>query len=160
MGIVRLRRWQRPSPASADVAEGIAAASPLKPPVEVRLRGENPIVVDLNSTVPNVSIWFEVISHHAVDAMLDKIVLQLWAGQPVLSGTMDHRYPIPRHSTVGTIYFSGELTPGAVERIRQEMAKQGPRGRYTVHGTAYFSSDSGHFEVQLLRQEREIPPAD
>jgi hypothetical protein len=117
-------------------------------------------VVDLNCTVPNVSIWFEVISHYAVDAVLDKIVLQLWAGQPVLSATMDHWYPIPRHSTVGTVYFSGELTPGAVERNRQEMAKRGPRGRYMVQGTAYFSSESGPFEVQLIRLEREVPPTD
>ena len=45
------------------------------------------------------------------------------------------------HSTVGTIYFSAELTPGAVERIRQEMAMRGPsdpiheaRIRSTVDG--------------------------
>lgn len=92
--------------------------------------------------------------------MLEKIVLKLWAGQPVLSGTMDDRHPIPAHSTVGKVWFSDQLTPGAVEQIRQEMARRGPRGRYTVYGTAYFSSASGPFEVQLLRQEREIPPTD
>lgn len=160
--VVRLvrRRWQRPQRAAPDVADDVAAATSLRPDVEVRLRGGDPIVVDVNSTVPNVSIWFEVISHYAIDAVLEKIVLQLWAGQPVLSSTMDHRHDIPAHSTVPNVWFSGELTPGAVERIRQEMAKRGPRGKYTVHGTAYFSSINGTFEVQLLNQERQIPPTD
>ncbi len=158
--IARLRPWRRSPPAGALAEEGATGVDPLHPALEVRLRGENPVVVDLHSTVPNVSIWFEVISHYAIDVALERIALQLWAGQPVLTGTMDHRHPISRHDTVGNVHFSGELTPGGVERIRQEMARRRPRGRYAVYGTAYFTSASGPFEVHLVRQEREIPPDD
>jgi hypothetical protein len=158
--IARLRPWRRSLPAVPLAPDGVIATDPLRPPLEVRLRCDYPVQVDLNSTVPNVSMGFEVVSHHAVDAVLEKIVFQLWAGQPVLSATMDHRHTISSHTTVGNIFFSGELTTGAVERIRQEMARRAPRGKYTVHGIAYFSSISGPFEIQLLRQERDIPPTD
>ncbi len=134
--------------------------SEVRPRVDVRLRCDYPVQVDLNSTVPNVSMGFEVISHHPEHAVLEKIAFQLWAGQPVLTATMDHRHTILSHTTVGNIFFNGELTTGAVERIRQEMARRAPCGKYMVQGTAYFTADSGPFEVYLIRQERDIPPTD
>lgn len=160
MRVARLRRWRRSLAVDELPAQATAGVSAVKPRVDVRLRCDGPVQVDLHSTVPNVSIWFEVISHLNEDATLEKIAFQLWAGQPVLTATMDHRHNIPNHSTVSNVYFSGELTPGAVERIRQEMVKRAPRGKYMVQGTAYFTSASGRFEVYLIRQERDIPPTD
>ncbi len=158
--VTRLRPWRRSSPAPVPADESPTAAVPLDRPITVRLRCENPVVVDLNSTVPNASIWFEVNSHNGINAVLERIAFDLWAGQPVLSGTMDHRHTIHGHTTIENVHFHGQLTPGAVEQIRKEIARRGPRGRYAVYGTAYFSSASGPFEVHLLHQEREIPPAD
>lgn len=160
MKLARLQPWRRSEPVVAVVDEDVTAALPQIVPVEVRLRCDYAVVVDLNSTVPNVSLWFEVISHLDIDATLERIVFQLWAGQPVLSGTMDHRHAISRHSTYSSVHFHGQLTAGAVEQIRREMAKRAPRGKYTVYGTGYFASTSGPFEVQLRNQERDIPPVD
>jgi hypothetical protein len=158
MQLAGIRRRPAPAAARADELAGSAGAPSLPLPIAVRLRAEHPLVVDLDSVVPSVSIWLEINSHSDVDAVLDRIVVDFWAGQPVLTGVMAHRHRVARHSTVENVYFCGQLTPGAVERIRQEMAKTAPRGRYTVYATAYFDSSEGAFEVQPQRLEREIPP--
>ncbi len=88
--------------------------------IRLRLREPDAITFDLH-TVPSVRIDFEVINRSDVDLVLDRIVLTLWNGQPVLQGVMAHRYPIPPNETTSTIFFAGMLTEGAAALIRKNQ---------------------------------------
>jgi hypothetical protein len=107
--------------------------------IALRQRDESAIVVDVTSVVPNVMVWFEVINHSDVDLVLDRIVLELRVGQPILHGVMAHRYPVPPHETVSMITFFGMLTEGAVKLIQQQQQTQ---THQTIHVTAraYFDA--------------------
>lgn len=108
MRAARFRPWRRSPAAAALPVPTTPSASAVKPRVDVRLGCDSSVQVDIHSTVPNVSIGFEVISHHDEDAVLEKIAFQLWAGQPVLTATMDHRHAIPSHSTISNVFFRGD----------------------------------------------------
>lgn len=142
-------------------------AEPVEPSIDftraiaLRLRDADAITLDLTSTVPSVSIWFEVINHSDVELVLDRIVLELRVGQPVLQGVMAHRYPIPPHTTVSTIWFFELLTEGAMKLISQHQeALQKPGGSVQVlHVTAraYFDSPALRFAIESSNLSRPYP---
>jgi hypothetical protein len=127
--------------------------------IALRLRDEAAIVIDVTSVVPNVMVWFEVINHSDVDLVLDRIVLELRVGQPILHGVMAHRYPIPPHKTVSTITFFGMLTEGAMQLVRQFQQQ----GHQTIHVTAraYFDAPAAalRFAIDGTNLFRSLPGA-
>jgi hypothetical protein len=127
--------------------------------IALRLRDESAIVLDVTGVVPNVMVWFEVINHSDVDLVLDRIVLELRVGQPILHGVMAHRYPVPPHDTVSTITFFGMLTEGAVKLIRQQQ--QQTQTHQTIHVTAraYFEAPAAalRFAIDGRNLYRSLP---
>lgn len=128
--------------------------------ITLRLREEYAISLDL-STVPSVAVWFEVINHSDVEVVLDRIVLELRVGQPVLQDVMAHRYPIPSHETVSNIYFFGLLTEGATALIRKHQeALRAPGGavqQLQVNARAYFDSPTLRFAIDTRNISRPLP---
>jgi hypothetical protein len=132
--------------------------------VTVGLRDEHAVVAQLENAVPAISIRFVVSNHRNLELVLDRIVLSVWAGQPVLHGVMAHRTPVPRYETVSTIYFEDILTPAAVDQIRKCMeavrsGAAGGQGQYRIHGRAYSESAHGQFAIDLHHLQRDIPAA-
>jgi hypothetical protein len=132
--------------------------------VMVGLHDEHAVEARLQNAVPAISVCFVVSNHSNLDLVLDRIVLSVWAGQPVLNGVMAHRTPVPRHETVNTIYFEDMLTQADVDQIRKCMeavrsGTPGGQGQYRIHGRAYFESAHGWFAIDLHRLQRDIPPA-
>jgi hypothetical protein len=130
---------------------------------QVRLlpRSKTPLVFSLNEATPTVRAYFQVVNHSGVDLMLDRIVAEIWAGQPVAYGVMAHRVAIAKHATTDEIpAFQMPLTPKAIEgaeRIReQQKANPGSQGNYTQIGTAFFDSKIGSFKVQLIGHEADV----
>jgi hypothetical protein len=102
-----------------------------------------------------------VINHSDVDLVLDRIVLELRAGQPFHLGLMAHRTPIPPHSTVSTIWYYGLLTEGAVALIReyQEKARTGAGSLQVlqVFPRGYFDSPTLRFPIEGRNISRHLP---
>jgi hypothetical protein len=95
---------RRPS----EVVEGAEVSTDFIRKVGLQLRGENAVVLDVTSVVPNVAVYFEVINHSGRRAgARPASSWSLRVGQPTLNGIMGHRYPIEPHETVSTITFKG-----------------------------------------------------
>jgi hypothetical protein len=87
--------------------------------------------------------------------VLDRVVLEVWAGQPVAYGVLANRTFIPRHATVSQVPpFKTALTALAVEQVKREQAQ--PRTTYSINASAFFDSKLGPFEVQLVGHEGEV----
>lgn len=56
--------------------------------VRIRLRGERPIAPSLNSSVPHMDLYLEITNLSNIDLQLDRMLLDLWFGQPVLNGAI------------------------------------------------------------------------
>ena len=52
--------------------------------VKINLRGELPINPSLNSSVPHLDLYLEITNLSNLNLVLDRILLDLWFGQPVL----------------------------------------------------------------------------
>lgn len=163
---LRPRRLGRRAPAAESPAETQVAVSPaatdaLDPSaIEIRLRDEAAIVVSepASGFVDSIAVWFTIVSHLDVDVVLDRIVLCVRAGQPVLYGVMAHQTLIRRHSTVSTILFEDTLSASAAAMIqkRRDEVRQGGSAQFQVTGRAYFDSELGPFEVELRYLQRAI----
>jgi hypothetical protein len=128
--------------------------------IALRLRDEPGLVLDLGA-VPSAAVWFEVINHSDVDLVLDRIVLELRVGQTVLHDVMGHRYPVPKHETVSSIYYLGRLTEGAAALIRKHQeaarAQGGPVQTIHVYARAYFDSPTWRFAIDSRNISRPLP---
>ena len=129
--------------------------------VKVLPRSKSPLNFSLNEATPTVRAYFQIVNHSGVDLVLDRIVVEIWAGQPVAYGVMGHRVRIPKHTTTEEIpAFQAPLTAEAiagVKRIReQQLANPGSTGNYTMIGTGYFDSKVGSFNLQLIGHEADV----
>jgi len=110
----------------------------------------------LNEPTPTVFASFQVENHSGVDLVLDRVITEVWAGQPVAYGVMAYRTRIPKHTTAGQIpSLRIALTEPAIEKVKSHREQQQPI-TYNLYGTAFFDCKLGSFEVQLVGHEAEV----
>lgn len=121
--------------------------------VHIRLRENNPITISLTGSVqvPCVDIYFEITNLNRVDLVLDRLLIDMWFGQPNFTGALLRRYPIPAGQITKNIYFRHELTSAQEEQIKRSRSED---NSHTLHLTGYFLSSAGMVEVK-----RRIPEA-
>jgi hypothetical protein len=124
--------------------------------VRLQPRSKSPLTFGLTEQTPAVHVWFQVENHSSIDLMLDRVVLDVWAGQPVAYGVMAHRTRVLKHSTMSQVPpFVGALTPAAIEQIKRHQQEQPPKA-YSINASAYFDSKLGPFSVQLVGFDGEV----
>src|SRR5579871_6064993 len=65
--------------------------------VVVDLRRECPIKVYQCAHIPGIDLAFSIDNRSHVDLTLDRLLFELWVGQPVLHSAILKRYPIAKH---------------------------------------------------------------
>jgi hypothetical protein len=124
--------------------------------VKLGLLSTGAVTFGLTEAAPVVRVWFQVENHSGLDVVLDRIVLEVWAGQPIAYGVMARRTTIARHTTAREVGpFVAALTVPAIERVTQEQQQAG--SSYNVNATAYFDTKLGAFTVQLGGREGTVP---
>jgi len=118
--------------------------------VKLLPRSKSPLNFSLNEATPSVRAYFQIENHSGVDLVLDRIVTDIWAGQPVAYGVMAYRTAIPKHTTTDHIPgFVTALTPAAIDAVQHERQQPPGQQKYTMNGTGFFDCKVGSFEVQL-----------
>jgi hypothetical protein len=116
--------------------------------LRVRLRGRAPIHVDATSAgVPAIRLWFEIDNRSDVDVELDRLVVDVWYGQPVAFGPYLLRQPLPAGELLDTVMFQCYLTGEQAKQIRLRAADPTSAGPLTVHVDAYFNSQLGSLRI-------------
>jgi hypothetical protein len=86
--------------------------------VKLGLLSTGAVTFGLTEAAPVVRVWFQVENHSGLDVVLDRIVLEVWAGQPIAYGVMARRTTIARHTTAREVGpFVAALTVPAIERV-------------------------------------------
>src|SRR5713226_5921729 len=93
--------------------------------VEIDLRRTNPVTISLNAEVPNLDVWFRISNLSPVNLTLDRLLIELWVGQPTLRGAILDRLEIPTRSTREYINFWQALTMSQREQIRRQSDEKG-----------------------------------
>ena len=121
--------------------------------VHIRLRENTPVAFNLTPSVevPTLDLYFEITNLSSLDLILDRMLIDMWFGQPTFTDVLLRRYAIPAGQITKNIYFRHELTSAQEEMIKHCRSDGVP---YTLYLTAYFLSSAGMIEVQ-----RTIPGA-
>ncbi|OGT29766.1 MAG: hypothetical protein A2W28_09545 [Gammaproteobacteria bacterium RBG_16_51_14] len=132
--------------------------SPRKVAGEIRiaLRGEIPINLSLTMDVPQIDIYLEVTNLSNLKLELDRMLLDLWFGQPVLQGFILEHYKIPPRSSDTQIFYRSDLTSKQIEQIRPYLTASPPSGNISLSIIACFSSKIGTIEVNQRFERRKV----
>ena len=124
--------------------------------IRVGLRGEKPIQPRTDDPFPQIDIWFEITNLSHLALTLDRLLFDLWFGQPTINGQILDLIRVPARTTSREIRYWSPLTPTQVNRIDDYLSNLGARGHISLSITAYFLSKVGTIKVED-RMERERP---
>lgn len=127
--------------------------------VEIDLRRINPIAISFRSTeFPCVDVWFRISNLSPVSLLLDRLLVDLWVGQPTLRCAVLRRVEIPRRSSKDDIHLWHDLTTTQEERIRRRADEKGVLSvPVTLYVDAYFESRIGAVHVRTTLEHRDLP---
>lgn len=124
--------------------------------VRIDLKGEKPINPFLSSPVPHLDLYFEITNLSNLELTLDRMLLDLWLGQPLLNGAILRRHHIPARNTIPDIYFRSDLTNKQTQQIEPYLRESPPSGSITLSARAYFESKIGVVEVEKRFERRRV----
>jgi hypothetical protein len=113
--------------------------------VRVNLRGKNPICPNLNSSNPQIDLWFEITNLSNLKLVLDRLLVDVWFCQPTFNGSILRRREVPARGIVTDILYQQSLTIAQKEQIESCLSQQ---DQVYVYLTAYFESKVGRIEVE------------
>lgn len=126
----------------------------------VDLRGNSPIQIQLAGQSPDVRLWFRADNRTAVEVELDRMLVEVWFGQPVVEGWVLHRYLLSPNQWNETVMFHQFLTKDQTDLIRQrtQSTDASPFG-LRLQLVAYFNTPFGFLSVSnnIERQKGEFP---
>jgi len=122
----------------------------IKQKIDINLRNDNPINFDFAAQNPNVDIWFEIVNRSSLNIVLDRLLIEVWFGQPTFSASVLHRYDIPRTEKVDNIRYWQNLTTDQIKLIKWCLSTT--KGQVRIYLTAYFESKAGKI---ILRKDIE-----
>ncbi len=115
--------------------------------VSIQLRPRNPISVTSPGGIPTLDVSLVVHNYGPLDLELDRMVVDVWAGQPIAYGEVVDRYTVRRRGPgADEVRFVAILTAEAFQMW--ERNREQPNGTTTVHFRAYFESRVGRFMLR------------
>jgi hypothetical protein len=120
----------------------------VKSQVHIALRDNVPATVSLTSPVPYVELYFQLTNLSAIDLVLDRMLVDVWFGQPTFETAFLDRYVIPAGDISDGIRVRQTLADSQKAYIAAFQASGGTTGSVRIYITAYFESKLGRFSIQ------------
>src|SRR5713101_571559 len=126
--------------------------------VEIDLRRINPIAIYFTSVqFPFVELWFRISNQSQLNLVLDRLLVDLWVGQPTVQGAVLHRAALPRRTSKDDIRFWHDLTGIQEDRIRKQADEKGVLTvPVSIYVDAYFESRVGIVHVRAPLEHRGV----
>lgn len=130
----------------------------IKGRIDIDLRSNSPINIIFNIDVPEINLYFYINNRSPFDLTLDRLLIDLWVGQPTLKGHVLRRYVIPKGESINNICFSYPLTSQQQNQIKKQCSGQLLSVPVSLTITAYLESKIGMICVDNLRIDRSDIP--
>lgn len=122
--------------------------------IKIELRGDAPITPWLRDN-PYIDMYFEITNLSHLTITLDRLLIEVWYGQPLFNNWTLKRYEIPARQTQKDIHYRHYLTEAQKERVQAFQDGTIQYGTITVHLTAYFESKIGMIDVTRRIERRQ-----
>lgn len=130
----------------------------------IDLRSMSPIQINLIGPLPEITLWFKADNRSALEVELDRLLVEVWFGQPITEGAVLHRHALRPNSWDDSIHFHEYLSRDRADLLVQRLdSKKSPGGGTTdlrLQLTAYFNTPFGTVVVHngmITRQKGEYP---
>lgn len=125
--------------------------------IDIDLRSNGPVNISLGMEIPEISLYFHVYNMSPFSLILDRLLIDLWVGQPTLKVAMLRRYVIPQGESIDNVYVSCPLSTQQQNQIRGRCNGQLLRGPVSLIITAYLESKVGVIEVDKRIDRSDVP---
>jgi excisionase family DNA binding protein len=129
----------------------------------IDLRGNSPIQINLTGNLPDISLWFKADNRSSLEVELDRLLVEVWLGQPFAEGAVLHRHVLRPNSWDDSVWFHQFLSRDRVEMLVQRLTDSRGQGGATdlrLQLTAHFNSPFGTVTIynnMIQRQKGEFP---
>jgi excisionase family DNA binding protein len=128
----------------------------------IDLRGNGPIQIQLAGALPDIALWFKVDNRSTLEVELDRLLVEVWLGQPIVEGSVLHRATLGPNQWNEGVRFHQYLTRDQAEEIRQRLgdSRQASNMSLRVQASAYFNTPFGTvtiFNPMIERRPGEFP---
>ncbi len=124
--------------------------------VVIELRGEMPVNLSLGACVPRIDLYLEVINLSNLDLVLDRMLIDLWFGQPTLNAAVLEHHRIPARSIYKHVIARSDLTAQQTKQIEPYTAQSPPSGSIMLNVHSYFTTKVGTVEVETRFERRKV----
>jgi hypothetical protein len=117
--------------------------------VKLGLRSDAPASVYLSTgQIPYVELYFEVTNLAPIDLVLDRMLVEVWFGQPTFSTVFLRRQVIPAGDITDGLTVRQTLSSSQKAQIEAFQTSGVNAGAVHIYVTAYFESKLGRLSIQ------------
>lgn len=128
----------------------------------IDLRSTSPIQINLTGMMSEISVWFKADNRSEIEVELDRLLVEVWIGQPIVEGAVLHRHLLKPNSWDDSIRFHKYLSRDERDLFVQRLTSMQGGGSTDLRPqlTAYFNTPFGSVVVynnMIIRQKGEYP---
>lgn len=128
----------------------------LKKDIEIDLRSGTAIRLNFNSEIPNLSIWLRITNKTATPITIDRILFDVWFGQPLVTGHNLSKFVVNPKQTKKDVCLRSELSMVQQDAIRRRIVNGRLETNVSLNCLHIFcDSKLGPFEINLFNIEYE-----
>jgi hypothetical protein len=124
--------------------------------IRIVLPGETPIKANLGPPVPHLDLWFQVTNHTPLSLTLDRLLADVWFGQPTFERPYLFRHVIAPHSTGKDFFIRVDLSSAQSAEVAKYIQASPPSVPIAVTVTGYFDTRVGPVEVKTRIERRKL----
>jgi len=125
--------------------------------IDIDLRSNSPIIINLTTDIPGISLWFHIYNKSPFDLTLDRLLIDFSVGQPTLKGAILKRHLISKGESIDKIYFSCALTTQQQNHIKRQCNGQLLSNSISLTITAYLESKVGMICLDKRIDRSDVP---
>jgi len=115
--------------------------------LEIDIRSKNSIIFDLNTSVPNVNVWLRFTNKNPLNIVVDRVVVDLWIGQPLLEGAIFNKIELKPLETNNSVRFNSTLNEHQKSYLLSRIEAVGTENLVSLNRLiVYCQSKLGLFE--------------
>lgn len=139
------------------ISRRITPPSKIAGQIDVDLNRANPISLYLNQTNSYVELYFEIANASPVDINLDRLLINMWMGQPLVRDAVLERFDILKKTTRDDIWINIPLNDQHVNQIKSSLNSQRLIDQINLEISVYFDSKLGPLHIRKRLERRDVP---
>lgn len=121
--------------------------------LELDLRSINSINININTDIPEFTLWLRVTNKCSIPIRIDRILFDIWIGQPFIDGVLLRPIEILPKKTQCDVRFLTKLSDRQIQVVKRHQESN--RGiNFTIHIYAYCECKLGKFDLTV---NKEVP---